>query len=166
MLWEKRLKLRVPCCWLCAIILIILFTVNVPCKRETRLLWECDQKRDQEKGKALEIYFRTFCHKSNTRNFNLEIYLSNCVGCPLKWLIFLPKQNATYMSGTPFPTLLSFLPLLPESVRTCRCMLTSLPNVLRWIDCQIILAIGLRSRALAPQIINLILHDLSFKFIY
>ena len=79
---------------------------------------------------------------------------------------FLPKQNATYMSGTPFPTLLSFLPLLPESVRTCRCTLTSLPNVLRWIDYQIILAIGLRSRALALQIINLILHDLSFKFIY
>ena len=85
---------------------------------------------------------------------------------PPKMANFLPKQNATYMSGTSFPTLLSFLPLLPESVRTCRCTLTSLPNVLRWIDYQIILAIGLRSRALAPQIINLILHDLSFKFIY
>ena len=31
---------------------------------------------------------------------------------------FAPKRNATYMSGTHFPTLLSFLPLLPESVRT------------------------------------------------
>ena len=83
---------------------------------------------------------------------------------------FLPKRNAMYMSGTPFPTLLSFLPLLPESVRTCGCTLTSLPNVLRWIDYQIILAIGLRSLGLrgrkAPQIINLILRDLSFKFIY
>ena len=31
---------------------------------------------------------------------------------------FTPKRNVMYMSGTHFPTLLSFLPLLPESVRT------------------------------------------------
>ena len=31
---------------------------------------------------------------------------------------FAPKRNATYMSGTHFPTLMSFFPLLPESVRT------------------------------------------------
>ena len=30
---------------------------------------------------------------------------------------FVPKQNETYMSGTSFRTLLSFSPLLPESVR-------------------------------------------------
>ena len=30
---------------------------------------------------------------------------------------FVPKQNETYVSGTSFRTLLSFLPLLPESVR-------------------------------------------------
>ena len=36
-----------------------------------------------------------------------------------KMVNFAPKQrNATYMSGTHFPTLLSFLLLLPESVRT------------------------------------------------
>ena len=31
---------------------------------------------------------------------------------------FAPKRNATYMFGTPIPTLLSFLPLPPESVGT------------------------------------------------
>ena len=31
---------------------------------------------------------------------------------------FAPKRNATYMSGTHFPTLLGFLPLLSESVQT------------------------------------------------
>ena len=34
-----------------------------------------------------------------------------------KMINFAPKRNATYMSGTPFPTLISFLLLLPESVR-------------------------------------------------
>ena len=37
---------------------------------------------------------------------------------PPKMVNFAPKRNATYMSGTHFPTLLSFLPILPQSVRT------------------------------------------------
>lgn len=35
---------------------------------ETRLLPECDLKRDQAKSKDLEFYYRMFCRKSNTRN--------------------------------------------------------------------------------------------------
>ena len=46
------------------------------------LFLECDQKRDQAKSKALEIYFRKFCLTSNTRNFNLDFYLRNSFGCP------------------------------------------------------------------------------------
>ena len=81
---------------------------------EIGLFRECDQKRYQVKSKALEIYLRTFCGKSDTRNFNLDFYSS-------KRAYFVPRRNATFMSGTPFPTLLSFLCLLPQSVRTCGC---------------------------------------------
>ena len=41
-----------------------------------------EQKRDQARSKALEIYFRQFCRKSNTRIFNLDFYSTNSVGCP------------------------------------------------------------------------------------
>ena len=50
--------------------------------RESRLSLDCDQKRDQAKIKALEIYFRKWCRKPNARNFNLDFYSSNSVGCP------------------------------------------------------------------------------------
>ena len=43
----------------------------------------------------------------------------------LKMVNFLPKQNATYMSGTPLPILLRVLPLPPYArtyVRTYGCM--------------------------------------------
>ena len=70
---------------------------------ETRLFMVCDQKRDQAKSKASEIFFRNFCRTSSfTRATRLA--------APLEWLIFAPKRNGTYMSGTPFLTLLSFLP--------------------------------------------------------
>ena len=49
---------------------------------DTRLFLECEQKRDQARSKALEIYFRQFCRKSNTRIFNLDFYSTNSVGCP------------------------------------------------------------------------------------
>lgn len=49
--------------------------------RETWLFLECDQKHDQAKSKALDIYFQKFCCKLNTRNFNLDLNSSNSVGC-------------------------------------------------------------------------------------
>ena len=66
--------------------------------------------------KSLEIYLRKCCRKSDTRDFNLDFYSSKFAP---KMVNFAPKRNVTYMSGTAhFPTLLNFLPLLPESVRT------------------------------------------------
>ena len=63
----------------------------------------------KQKAKTLEIYFRQFCHKSNTRNFNLDFYLSNSVGLVApKMVNFAPKQNTMSESGTPFLTLLNF----------------------------------------------------------
>ena len=42
---------------------------------ETRLLLERDQKRDQAKGKALEIFPKHFVVKSSTKNVNLDFPL-------------------------------------------------------------------------------------------
>ena len=47
-----------------------------------RLFLESEQKRDQARSKALEIYSRQFCRKSNTRIFNLDFYSTNSDGCP------------------------------------------------------------------------------------
>ena len=76
---NKRLQLEVVCQQkklldaACAYV----FTHEINCQKfdqvgETRLFKKCDQKRDQAKSKALEMYFQTFCGKSNTRNFNLD----------------------------------------------------------------------------------------------
>ena len=80
--------------------------------------WGVTKKHDQAKRKALEIYSRLFCRKSKERNFDQDFYSLNWLNwLPLKWLILLQKRNETYMFATPFPTLLSFLPLPPESVK-------------------------------------------------
>ena len=42
---------------------------------ETRSYRESDQKLDQAKSKALEIYFRTFCRKSNTKKLQSRVLL-------------------------------------------------------------------------------------------
>lgn len=49
--------------------------------RETWLFLKCDQKHDQAKSKDLDISFRKFCCKLNTRNFNLDLNSSNSVSC-------------------------------------------------------------------------------------
>ena len=52
------------------------------CRQVVKLFLKYDQKREQAKSKILELYFRKFGRKSNTRNFNLDFYSSNSVGCP------------------------------------------------------------------------------------
>ena len=56
---------------------------------ETKLFLKCDSwsvitglTKLLAKSKALEIYFRKFCLKSNTRNFNQEFLLEQLLGCP------------------------------------------------------------------------------------
>ena len=48
----------------------------------TRVIVEYEQKGDQAKSTALEIYFFSILSKSNTRNFNLDFYSTNFVSCP------------------------------------------------------------------------------------
>ena len=84
---------------------------------ETRSYRESDQKLDQAKSKALEIYFRTFCRKSNTKKLQSRVFTRGNVLIAPKMAHFVPKRNATFISGTTSPTLLRFLPLLPESIR-------------------------------------------------
>ena len=80
---------------------------------QKRLFLECDQRRDQAIIKALKIYFRKFCRKSKTRNFNLDFYLNNSDGScpvpllffslPLKWLIL--RQNETQRTRLGLPSI-------------------------------------------------------------
>ena len=66
---------------------------------------ECDQKRDQAKSKALEIYFRKFCFKPNTRNFNVDYYSSHYVGFPEMAIFFVKtKRNVNIGDSLPCPT--------------------------------------------------------------
>ena len=70
-------------------------------KAETRLFRELYQV----KSIALEIYFRRFCGRPNTRNFNLDFYLSSCVGCPSKgFFCAKTKQNVHVWDSIPYPT--------------------------------------------------------------
>ena len=70
---------------------------------ETRSYRESDQKRDQAKSKALEIYFRTFCPKSNTKKLQSTVLLAQLRWLALKWLIL--RQNETQRSYLGLPIL-------------------------------------------------------------
>ena len=65
--------------------------------------WCVTKSETKQKAKLQKYFFETFV----VRRLLLEQlgWLP-----PLEWLIFAPKRNVTYMSGTPFLTLLSFLP--------------------------------------------------------
>ena len=80
--------------------------------------WGVTKKAWPSKTQSFRNIFLIFCRKSKERNFDQDFYSLNWLNwLPLKWLILLQKRNETYMFATPFPTLLSFLPLPLESVK-------------------------------------------------
>ena len=85
---------------------------------ETRLLLERDQKGDQAKSKALELFSQYFVVSSRAqKKINLDFSLEQLRSLPLKWLILF--QNETQGTRLWFPSLRYwvFLPLPSQSVR-------------------------------------------------
>ena len=69
--------------------------------------------------KSLRNLFAKMFFVSRTQETSIQIFARPNLLVAPKMVNFAPKRNVTYMSGTAhFPILLSFLPLLPESVRT------------------------------------------------
>ena len=114
---------------------------------ETRSHRESDQKRDQAKSKALEIYFRTFCRKLNTKKLQSTVLLEQLRWLPLKWLIL--RQNETQRSylGLPILPYWGFYPYSQSLYGRTRYahadVITKFSGMN--IGYQIILAMGLRS---------------------
>ena len=81
---------------------------------ETRLLLKRDQKRDQAKSKALELFSQYFVVSSRAQKKNQSRFFTRAT--PLvatKMVNFVSKRNARYTSVIPFPTILSvFTPTL------------------------------------------------------
>ena len=77
---------------------------------ETRSYRESDQKLDQAKSKALEIYFRTFCRKSNTKKLQSRVLLEEMCWLPLKWLILCQNETQRSYLGLPLLPYWGFYP--------------------------------------------------------
>ena len=71
----------------------------------TWLFLECEQKRDQARSEALEIYFRKYCRMSNTRNFILDFLLNQFCLLPLNgYFCAKTKRNVNVWGSLPYPT--------------------------------------------------------------
>ena len=80
---------------------------------ETRLLLKRDQKCDQAKSKALELFSQYFVVSSRAQKNQYRFFTRATPLVATKMVNFVSKRNARYTSVIPFPTILSvFTPTL------------------------------------------------------
>ena len=85
---------------------------------ETRLLLERDQKRDQAKSKALELFSQYFVVSSRAQKKNQSRFFTRTTPFDAtKMVNFVSKRNARYTSVIPLPTILSFF---TPTLRVCK----------------------------------------------